>query len=125
MDLETIQKAPSQETQCGSCKTPVRFYRFGGMSELYPHFYCDSCSNLFFSEAHHARVLNAPPDASLLESVAATLPACPCGGRFRPGENPKCPNCGVELKHQLDPVARLTDPFGVLLSNASLCRPRE
>ncbi len=84
---------------------------------MYPHFYCDTCSNLFFSGAHHELVRRLPHDVSLLDRLARSLPSCPCGGRFRPGANPKCPSCDGELKHQLDPIARLSDPFAVLLSD--------
>ena len=121
MALTTKTKAPNQETECGTCGARVAFYRFGGMAQMYPHFYCDTCSNLFFSRAHHDLARRLPQDASLLERLADSLPSCPCGGRFRPGTNPKCPSCEAELKHRLDPVSRLSDPFAVLLAGASLC----
>ncbi len=110
-------------TQCGSCNAPAHFYRFGGMAQMHPHFYCDTCSNVYFSRAHHDLVRDAPTDTSLLAELAESLPACPCGGRFRPGANPKCPTCEGDMKHRLDPLARLSDPFVVLLAGASLCSP--
>ncbi len=42
----------------------------------------------------------------------------PCGGRFAPGANPKCAQCGRDLAHQDDPLKRLTDPHMIAIDGA-------
>ena len=92
---------------------------------MYPHFYCDRCSNAFFSRAQHERVDRATVDTETLTALEAELPSCPCGGRFRPGANPKCPACSAEVGHRHDLVSRLTDPFLVLVEGSALFGPGE
>ena len=102
---------------CRSCRHSVRAWRSGGMSECWPHFYCDLCSNVIHREADK----DAAWEEQSLESVeriAETLPDCPCGGRFRPGANPKCPVCKTEFAHQNDVVKRLTDPHMIIQEGA-------
>ncbi|MCM3876034.1 MAG: hypothetical protein NEA02_06390 [Thermoanaerobaculia bacterium] len=96
----------------------VRYYYFSGMGDVSPHFYCDSCSNVFFRQSDRDRIRERQPSAELLEAIAQTLPGCPCGGRFVPGANPKCPHCHREIPHRADPVSRLDDPYAILLEGA-------
>jgi hypothetical protein len=53
-----------------------------------------------------------------MEEIADDLPDCPCGGRFRPGANPKCNHCREEFPHQSDPVTRLHDPHMIVVDGA-------
>ena len=125
MKLNRVSKAPTQAIECPSCTGSVRYYRFGGMAEMYPHFYCDACSNVYYNSAHRELVRTRPNDTALLEQVTADLPPCPCGGRFQLGSNPKCPNCRTELAHQHEPILRLSDALPVLVDGAELCRPED
>jgi len=120
--MDQFARRPTQETACPSCEEMIPFYRFGGMSEMYPHFYCDACSNVYFSRAHHAALVEGRADAAMLQKIGSELPRCPCGGQFRPGANPKCPACRAELPHRLDAEARLLDPFAVLVDGAVVCQ---
>lgn len=110
--------------QCPSCAKLTPAWQSSGMSESFPHFYCDKCSNVIHREQDKELVYPVEPTQELLDKIAATLPDCPCGGHFRPGANPKCPNCNVEYAHQWNPVQRLTVPFLILLDGSCLIRDR-
>lgn len=112
---ESIRSMP-----CPNCSEAIRYYHFGSMGDVAPHFYCSRCSNVYFRQSDHNLIRAEPPSEPLLNRIAAALPVCPCGGRFAPGENPKCPHCGSAIPHQLDPVQRLTDPYAVLVEGAVL-----
>ena len=100
--------------RCGE-KTPA--WKSSGMSDCFPHFYCDRCSNVIQREADKALVWHEATQ-ELVDQIAATLPDCPCGGRFRPGADPKCRGCGEPLAHQDDPVKRLHDPHMIVIDGA-------
>jgi hypothetical protein len=90
------------------------------MSQCCPHFYCDRCSNAIIREADKKASWGAPGSSELVERIAATLPACPCGGHFRAGANPKCPACKTQFAHPGDVVQRLSDPQVILIHSACL-----
>ena len=124
----SYQRAPAAHKQCPRCRHSVGYYWFSGMGDMAPHFYCDRCSNIFHSKKHNQLLWNNKPNQptkKLLLEIEATLPSCPCGGRFRSGQNPKCPHCGFEFKHQKNPVERLEDPYAILLENAWVISPEE
>lgn len=102
---------------CPSCSHTVRAWRSSGMSDCWPHFYCDRCSNVIHREADKQTAWSEQT-MEVVQRIAATLPACPCGGHFRPGANPKCPACGAEFAHQHDVVRRLTDPHMIVMHGA-------
>ena len=109
---------------CPSCRRLTPAWQSSGMSESFPHFYCDTCSNAIHRESDKALVYPAEPSQELLDRIAATLPQCLCGGQFRPGANPKCPHCKADYAHHWDPVRRLIAPQMVLLDGAYLIRDR-
>ena len=90
------------------------------MSQSFPHFYCNKCSNAIMRDSDQALVYKSEPSQELLNRISETLPDCSCGGHFMPGTNPKCPSCGFEFAHSADPVSRLTDPQVILINGASL-----
>ena len=102
---------------CPACHGLTPAWRSSGMSDCYPHFYCDTCSNVIQRDADQDLVW-AGQTQTTLDQIAATLPACPCGGRFRPGANPKCRHCGRPIPHQDDPVTRLGDPHMIVADGA-------
>ena len=118
--LHFESRTPTNEIRCKKCKRVIRYYLYSGMGDVAPHFYCDSCSNVFFRESDNHLLHTQGPTESLLNQLAASLPECPCGGRFRPGMNPKCPHCKFELVHQATAVDRLSDPYAIQLENSSL-----
>jgi hypothetical protein len=88
------------------------------MSDACPHFYCDRCSNVILRERDRELLARQGKSQTVLDTIAATLPACPCGGRFAPGANPKCPRCGQPSSNVWTPVDRLTDPNMIVLDGA-------
>ena len=103
---------------CRSCKHTTWAWRSSGMSDCAPHFYCDRCSNVIHRFSDQVLTYNIPGNMEIVEYIAASLPVCPCGGRFTPGANPKCPACGTPFNHQADVVKRLTDPHMIALDGA-------
>jgi len=102
---------------CGACGHLTPAWRSSGMSQLFPHFYCNRCSNVIHRRGDQALV-REQSTPELLKKIAATLPDCPCGGRFTPGANPKCQKCGWESTNWWTVVTRLGDPNMVVVDGA-------
>jgi hypothetical protein len=118
--MKSTRYKPTAAFPCPHCARSIGYYRFSSMGELVPHFYCGSCTNVFCRESDSALVRAEPPSEALLARIAATLPPCPCGGRFGPNEDLKCPHCGIAIPNRLAPVERLTDPNAILVEGAVL-----
>lgn len=110
--------------KCPSCARLTPAWQSSGMSECFPHFHCDTCSNVVHREQDKELVYQSEPTQELLDRIVATLPKCPCGGQFRPGANPKCPHCRTEFTPQWNPVQRLVASQMVLLDGVCLIRDR-
>ena len=95
----------------------VSAWRSSGMSGCFPHFYCTRCSNVIHREADKLLAWNRR-DAAVVDEIAATLPECPCGGRFAPGANPKCRYCGHEFLNDAPALIRLDDPHIIVMNGA-------
>ena len=102
---------------CPACRCATPAWRSSGMSDCWPHFYCNRCSNAVWRLEDQDSAWERQ-DEETLAAIAATLPDCPCGGSFVPGANPKCPGCGAEFTHQNEPLKRLTDPCVILIDGA-------
>ena len=111
------------DLKCPRCEKLTPAWRSSGMSQTFPHFYCDRCSNAIHRGADQQLVWDTA-NQELLDRIAATLPACPCGGRFQPGANPKCRHCGAEIPHGADPVHRLHDPHLIVVDGACVFSDR-
>lgn len=109
---------PVASIPCPHCGLEIRYYHYSGMGEAAPHFYCNTCSNLYFNPRHRDLLYGREPSMELLKLIEQELPSCPCGGRFVPGSNPKCPHCGREVEHDSDPVERLSDPYAIQVEGA-------
>ncbi|MDB2687292.1 hypothetical protein N9Y42_08775 [Mariniblastus sp.] len=105
------------DMQCPSCQKLSPAWRSSGMSNCFPHFYCDCCSNVIHRQCDQELVWQNKSQA-LLDEIAATLPDCPCGGRFSTDGNPKCKHCNTEMPHSQTPVARLHDPNMIVVDGA-------
>ena len=106
--------------ECPNCKSIVFAWLSSGMSASYPHFYCDKCSNVILRESDKEKVWNGGANEEILNEIDNSLPKCKCGGKFKVGTNPKCPNCGFEFTHQNNSLQRLKDPHMILINNAVL-----
>lgn len=120
-NIETIAYTRSSpgvgDMECQHCGMLTPAWRFSGMSQLCPHFYCDRCSNVI-QQQKDAELVHVQATPEHLETIARDLPGCPCGGRFRPGCNAKCAHCSREFKHHWDPVVRLGDPYMIVVDGA-------
>jgi endogenous inhibitor of DNA gyrase (YacG/DUF329 family) len=107
--------------QCPACGKTTPAWQSSGMSQAFPHFYCNRCSNVLLFDAFAAEVYGATKEEmpALLERIKKALPACPCGGRFTAGAGPKCAHCRAEFS-QDDPVAHLDNPHLVALDGACI-----
>ena len=119
--LKSRTYRPTNETNCPHCDAKIRFYRFGGMGNVCPHFYCDTCSNVFHRVSDHARIHGRKPTQELLDTIVANLPKCLCGGCFVPDSNPRCPSCKQQLAHKSSAIQRLHDPFAIVIQIALFC----
>ena len=119
--LDTRQCPKS--THCPHCNEVIEFYHYSGMGNLAPHFYCDSCSNIFFREKDRMILNNNEPTEEILNEITKDLPKCICGGQFKAGANPKCPHCKKEIEHSSSQVQRLSDPCAIQIKGAYLLRP--
>ncbi len=88
------------------------------MSECFPHFYCEKCSNVIWRASDREFAYTSKASEELANQIASNLPKCDCGGSFKPGANPKCPSCGYEFKHNSSITERLSDPNVILLQGA-------
>ena len=112
------------EMHCPKCAKVTPAWQSSGMSNCFPHFYCNTCSNVIHRTCDQELVWESKT-AELVEQIAGTLPNCPCGGRFAPDNNPKCAHCNTEMKHQNDVVTRLHDPRMIVVDGACVFTDKE
>jgi len=105
------------EMQCAECNTCTPAWRSSGMSDCAPHFYCDTCSNVIH-RMDDKKLTYDEKSQAILDQISKTLPECPCGGRFAPDTDPKCPSCSEPMRHSLTPVDRLHDPNMIVLDGS-------
>lgn len=90
------------------------------MGEIFPHFYCDRCSNVYFNEKNRELIYKNNKSKELLEFIEKNLPHCCCDGKFTPYSGPKCPHCNHLLVQIVDPIARLDEPHAIVIDGAYL-----
>ena len=105
------------DLRCPHCQQLTPAWRSSGMSECFPHFFCTDCSNVILRGVDKELVWEAATPA-LLAQIAATLPACACGGHFAPGAGPKCAHCHYEIPVVADPVKYLHSPNMIVVDGA-------
>lgn len=105
------------DIKCPACNRLTPAWRSSGMSECFPHFFCDTCSNVIHRE-EDKHLVWYEKSQKLLDQIAKTLPDCSCGGRFSPGCGPKCKHCGEEIPVVSDPVAYLHNPNMIITDGA-------
>ena len=88
----------------GDCEHCSRNYRYSlwhsGFGDN-SYAYCDECGLLALINYTNPHVAGFPPHktqyAEIDESWEPFLKPCPCGGRFRKGQSPRCPFCKERL----------------------------
>jgi len=108
------------EMDCPFCNYNFRYMKYSGMSMSFPHFYCNTCSNVIRRESDFDKVMKNKITVDLLNEITKSLPNCPCSGKFSPETNPKCPHCEHEIPHQRSAIERLTDPYLIVVQGAKL-----
>lgn len=103
---------------CQKCKGIIYYNCYDSFANLYPHFYCNTCSNVLWREEDYKKVQKNALSTKLLITINTSLPNCPCGGRFQIDANPKCPNCHVEIIHKIDFLDRLKDANVLVIEKA-------
>ncbi len=102
---------------CPECNVSTPVWQSSGMSECYPHFYCDRCSNAIHWEHGKDHLLDKGSAEEALKIITSELPKCDCGGQFSPGQAPKC-KCGYVFYFKADPIERLSEPNVLILSGS-------
>ena len=69
---------------CPNCKSIIYAWQSSGMSESFPHFYCDKCSNVLLRES--VKVWKGV-SKEILKEIENSLPNCECGGKFSEWDN--------------------------------------
>lgn len=105
------------DVSCPSCNGLTPAWRSSGMSNCFPHFFCDSCSNVIHRQSDQDLVWH-DKSQELLDKIAETLPSCDCGGRFAPNGGPKCSHCKAEIPIVADPIAYLHNPNMIVVDGA-------
>ena len=88
----------------GNCEHCGRFYRYSlwhsGFGDN-SYAYCDTCGMLATISYTNPQVAGFPSISSEFGEIDASweplLQACRCGGHFRRGQAPRCPNCDERL----------------------------
>jgi hypothetical protein len=88
----------------GDCENCGRDYRYSlwhsGFGD-YSYAYCDQCGLLATVSYTNPEVVALPvpltPYSEIDPSWEPLLKPCPCGGRFRKGQSPRCPFCNQKL----------------------------
>lgn len=105
------------DVQCPNCNGLTPAWRSSGMSNCFPHFFCDTCSNVIHRESDQLLVWNNKSQ-ELLDQIAKTLPSCTCGGRFAPKCGPKCRYCKSEIHIVRDAIDYLHNPNMIVVDGA-------
>ena len=105
------------DLKCNSCEGLTPAWRSSGMSECFPHFFCNTCSNVIHRKSDKKIVLSEKSQKTL-DVIAETLPKCNCGGLFLPRCGPKCKHCNVEIPLVSNPIEYLHNPNMVVVDGA-------
>ena len=105
------------DLKCNSCDGLTPAWRSSGMSECFPHFFCDTCSNVIHRDADK-RIVWHEKSQQILDNIAQTLPKCSCGGQFAPKCGPKCKHCNAEIPIVSNAVDYLHCPNMVVIDGA-------
>ncbi|WP_318434809.1 hypothetical protein [Photobacterium leiognathi] len=105
------------DVKCPKCNGLTPAWRSSGMSECFPHFFCDTCSNVIQRESDK-KIVWHDKSQEALEKIAKTLPKCSCGGQFAPSCGPKCKHCNTEIPIVRDAVEYLHNPNMIVVDGA-------
>ncbi|MFZ5920818.1 MAG: hypothetical protein ACOYY3_07185 [Chloroflexota bacterium] len=95
------------------------------MADRVPHFYCDTCSNVFYSEKFKKIMYEFGPTERALLQIEKELPNCICGGQFRVEANPKCPHCKKDLPMPKNRLEKFIYPYVVIVKGSYFLQPAD
>ncbi len=105
------------DLRCNQCDGLTPAWRSSGMSQCFPHFYCDTCSNVIHRVSDQ-RLVWSDKSQAILEQITNTLPKCSCGGQFAPNCGPNCKHCHAEIPIVRDAVEYLHNPNMIVVDGA-------
>jgi len=116
---------------CPRCRQPIRYYVLKNWVAPTPFFYCDTCNNILLRASDARRVpagstIDVKDDEQLLElweTIVASAPLCPCGGRFAVWANVKCPACRQEFPYNqgvLSAALRVNERDVIVIDGAAV-----
>ncbi|PKF76455.1 hypothetical protein CW749_26945 [Vibrio sp. vnigr-6D03] len=105
------------DLRCNQCDGLTPAWRSSGMSQCFPHFYCDTCSNVIHRVSDQ-RLVWSDKSQAILEQITNTLPKCSCGGQFAPNRGPNCKHCHAEIPIVRDAVEYLHNPNMIVVDGA-------
>lgn len=106
-----------RDLKCESCEGLTPAWRSSAMSECFPHFFCNTCSNVIHRDADK-KIVRYEKSQKVLDNISKTLPMCSCGGQFTPKCGPKCKHCNAEIPIVSDAVEYLHNPNMVVIDGA-------
>ncbi len=108
---------------CPKCGKTIEYWWTSGMSECFPHFYCEDCGSPIWREQDRRALWNDRSLERLKRDVAKifeSLPPCHCGGRYTLDAGPRCPHCREEFPEELPFKERVYSPYITLLTGAKM-----
>ncbi|MGC4031622.1 MAG: hypothetical protein QM754_07805 [Tepidisphaeraceae bacterium] len=106
---------------CPDCGHSIEYWFTSGMSECFPHFYCDRCSSILWRREDRDQLTSPVADeAFLLEKIISRLPGHRCGGQFKAGVGPRCPKCHHEFRREGPLEYQARSPNAILVEGAEL-----
>jgi transposase-like protein len=118
-------KRPSTHIkQCPACNASIEYWWTSGMSECFPHFYCEGCGEAIWRERDKVRIFTSHDEAELkydMKEIVDNLPPCRCGGRYTIEAGPRCPDCRFDFADRSKSFSvRAYDPSIILLRGSRL-----
>ena len=105
------------DVSCPDCDGLTPAWRSSGMSNCFPHFFCNTCSNVIHRQSDRELVWQEKSQ-DILDRIAETLPNCACGGAFAPNCGPKCMHCNAQIPIVTDAVDYLHNPNMIVIHGA-------
>ena len=108
---------------CMGCKKTIEYWWTSGMSECFPHFYCENCGNPIWRMKDKLRIQELKDEIEIRKEINAILielPKCICGGSFTLEAGSRCVHCGKEYVEEETLKNRIFNPYIMLLTGASM-----
>ena len=108
---------------CPECGQTIEYWWTSGMSECFPHFYCNECGSAIWRIRDQKRIWYLKKENDIkdtIKSILEDLPQCTCGGKFTLEARPICFHCGCKFAEKQTFNNRVFNPNIMLLTGASM-----